>query len=290
MNYPLIHIGYPKTGTTWFQQRFYPNVKDARFIPRIDILDQIIRPYAIDFDTTQAVQYFHTDGRPRILICEERLMVSVRSGGFNGFVMKELGNRLKTIFPEARIIIFIRNQVDMIASAYGQYIKEGGRSGIDDYLYHPKAGFYPGLSLFSFQYLEYDRILSFYQGIFGDNLFIFPYERFSSDRITFLTDFTRTFQLDINLESLDFSRVNERYHSTSYMRFRNYLRIPRKINMSLITRGWMTHKILFSKKQSSESILGKKNTEFINHYYRKSNQRLLDIFDMKEIRELGYPL
>ena len=117
MNSPLIHIGYPKSGTTWFQKNFYPNVKNAGYIPRNDVQDHIIRPYAIGFDTTESAQFFNQEQDNNLIICEELLLASVRSGGFNGFVTKEIGHRLKSIFPNAIIVIFIRNQVDLIASA-----------------------------------------------------------------------------------------------------------------------------------------------------------------------------
>ena len=32
----LLHIGYPKTGTTWFQKRFYPNVENYKYYERED--------------------------------------------------------------------------------------------------------------------------------------------------------------------------------------------------------------------------------------------------------------
>jgi len=31
---PIIHIGYPKTASTWFQKAFYPHLKSPRYIGR----------------------------------------------------------------------------------------------------------------------------------------------------------------------------------------------------------------------------------------------------------------
>jgi hypothetical protein len=31
---PIIHIGYSKTATTWFQKQFYPNIKNAFYPSR----------------------------------------------------------------------------------------------------------------------------------------------------------------------------------------------------------------------------------------------------------------
>lgn len=290
MNSPLIHIGYPKSGTTWFQKNFYPYVRNARFIPRKEIQDHIIKPYALDFDPDSAIQYFHPGDGSRILICEELLLASVRSGGFNGFVIKEIGHRLKSTFPEGKIIIFVRNQIDLIASAYGQYIKDGGRSGIDQYLYHTNAKFYVNFSRFSFQYLEYDRVLDFYRKLFGDNVFVFTFEKFVRNKTGFLDDFCKTFNLEIDIDKLDFSEKNRRLNTPSYLKWRNRLRIPRKVSISRITGGALTHETVFRNRNSAQKILGKKNTQYIKQYYRKSNQRLIDVYGMDEVHELGYPL
>jgi hypothetical protein len=290
MNSPLIHIGYPKSGTTWFQRNFYPNVRNAGYIPRKDVQDHIIRPYAIGYDAAESVRFFDQWKDNAIIICEELLLASVRSGGFNGFVTKEIGHRLKSIFPRASIVIFIRNQIDLIASAYGQYIKGGGRESIDEYLFHSKARFYVDLFQFSFKYLEYDRMLSFYQGLFGDHLYIFPFERFTRNRLGFLADFTKKFQLDIDLEELDLEPKNKRLNIPSYTRWRNRLRIPAKLSMSNITGGRLDHELIFTKRKSPEEILGHKNTDYILQYYKESNQKLIDSFGLKDIGEFGYPL
>jgi hypothetical protein len=290
MNSPLIHIGYPKSGTTWFQNNFYPRVRNAVYIPRKDVQDHIIRPYAIGFDADASLRFFNQQKENSIIICEELLLASVRSGGFNGFVTKEIGHRLKSIFPEARIVIFIRNQIDLIASAYGQYIKGGGREGIDDYLFHSKARFYVDLFQFSFKYLEYDRIMQFYQDLFGERLHIFTFEKFVRDSSGFLVDFANVFKLDINVEELDMEPRNKRLNTPTYTRWRNRLRIPPKLSLSNLTGGRFDHESVFTSRKSPEEILGPKNTNYIQQYYRESNQKLIDLFGLEDIREYGYPL
>jgi hypothetical protein len=290
MNSPLIHIGYPKSGTTWFQHNFYPKVRNAVYISRKDVQDHIIRPYAIGFDADGSIHFFNQWKENFIIICEELLLASVRSGGFNGFVTKEIGLRLKTIFPEARIVIFIRNQIDLIASAYSQYIKGGGREGIDEYLFHSKARFYVDLFQFSFKYLEYDRMLQFYQDLFGERLSIFTFEKFTRDRSGFLVDYANTFKLDVKTQELDLEPKNKRLNLPAYTRWRNRLRIPPKLSMSYFTGGRLDHESLFRRRRSPEEILGRKNTNYIQQYFRESNQKLIDLFGLEDIRELGYPL
>ena len=290
MQSPLIHIGYPKSGTTWFQNRFYPSVKNAAFIPRKEIQDHIIRPYAIGFDPSRAKEHFKNKSASRILICEELLMASVRSGGFNGFILKDLAHRLKTVFQDGHIVIFIRNQPEMITSAYGQYIKGGGRSGIDQYLYHRNAKFYVGLTQFSFPYLEYDRIIEFYEDLFPGRVSVYPYERFLAGRRDFLHKYCNSFDLDVDLENLDLSHLNKRLNVPSYTKWRNRLRIPKKISLSRISGGRLTHESIFRHRRSPLDILGRKNYDYVLNYYREGNQKLITLHGLNDIKDFNYPL
>jgi hypothetical protein len=290
MHSTLIHIGYPKSGTTWFQNRFYPAVKNAEFIPRKEVQDHIIRPYAIGFDPKAANKHFLNRGSPKIIICEELLMASVRSGGFNGFILKDLAHRLKTVFPEGQIVIFIRNQLEMIASAYGQYLKGGGRDGIDEYLYHRNDKFYVGLTRFSFNYLAYDRIIDFYSTLFPGAVSIFPFERFLANRPAFLEAYSKSFNLDVNISTLDMNSMNKRLNSPSYTKWRNRLRIPKKISLSRLSGGRLTHETLFRRRRTPEEILGSKNYEYAWKFYRECNQKLISVHGMEDIGDYDYPL
>ena len=42
MSSPLLHIGFPKTGTTWFAMEYYNKVKNGTIIQPDDFLTQIL--------------------------------------------------------------------------------------------------------------------------------------------------------------------------------------------------------------------------------------------------------
>lgn len=52
-----------------------------------------------------------------------------------GALSKEFAERIYSAFPRARIVIVIRNQLDIIAAAYAQYIKQGGTHKPEHFLY-----------------------------------------------------------------------------------------------------------------------------------------------------------
>ena len=133
-------------------------------------------------------------------------------------------------------------------------------------------------------------MLSFYQSLFGKNLYIFPFERFASNRLGFLSDFIKIFKLDIDLEELDLEPKNKRLNTPSYKKWRNRLRIPEKLSVSNITGGRLNHESIFKRRKCPEEILGNKNSDYIKQYYKESNQTLIDLFGLKDIREFEYPL
>ena len=154
----ILHIGMPKTGTTWFQNIFYPNINNYTYINRNIISKLFISPRAFDFKSdfvANEIEKVANKVNP-FIICEEVLSGAMQSGALHGFMTKENAYRLHETFPEAQIIIFIREQKSIIASMYQQYIKIGGNYSIDEYLYHYRL--HPlRTPLFEFDFLNYHK-------------------------------------------------------------------------------------------------------------------------------------
>ncbi|MFN2628025.1 MAG: sulfotransferase [Gaiellaceae bacterium] len=90
--------------------------------------------------------------------------------------------RLSQVLPDARILFVVRNQPEMIASIYGQYVNEGGHGTFAEFL----AGDIEGPS-FDFTSLEYDRLAAGYIDLFGrDNVFVALYEDLRRDPDAFV--------------------------------------------------------------------------------------------------------
>jgi len=169
---PLVHIGFHKTGTTWFQRRFLPHATSHRFIPRSTAKAALLRDHALGFDPSVAAgQLMADDARPPV-ICEEALSGDWRTGGLMGAMTKEAAERIQRTLPRARIVIFIRNQVAMLASLYSQYIRNGGS-------HPPERFFFPAhfneiaanrpfrRPTFQFEHLHYRALIEHYQAMFG---------------------------------------------------------------------------------------------------------------------------
>jgi len=87
--------------------------------------------------------------------------------------------RLKQVFPEARILITIRAQQKIILSTYAQYVKRGGTMTAAQFFSGaPDMGYYG----FDLNHFLYDRLVQFYQSLFGaENVYVCTQESFKGD-------------------------------------------------------------------------------------------------------------
>jgi hypothetical protein len=190
---PLLHIGFHKTGTTWLQRHFF-NCRSAGFCAPIhtdDVIRELVLPNALDFDAQACRARLDPTlaaGRARELVpvvSAERLSGNPHSGGYDTGGIAE---RLRNVFPDARVLIVIREQAAIIRSCYKQYVKVGGTLPLDAYLNPPKDSKIPH---FDFQHFAYDRIIRCYYRLFGrDHVLVLAYEQFKSSAVEFLRSIT----------------------------------------------------------------------------------------------------
>lgn len=190
----LVHIGYHKTGSSWLQRRLFVH-EDVGFVlahAKAAVVDPLVLPHALDFDAAAcrsvlepAVRRAWAAGKLPV-ISHERISGEVHIGGRDS---KDAAERLAATFPEARILIVIREQRDMIRSIYGQFIKGTGVWPLRDYLDPPV----PPRTLFKYghfrpDHYRYHRLIGCYQELFGgERVIVLPYELFREDPVEFVT-------------------------------------------------------------------------------------------------------
>lgn len=300
-----LHIGYPKTATTWLQKKLFPFVKNFAFVERNDIMDELINPYALKFNPKKARKFFLEKYGDHLILSLEGFLGTNFSFGLNGYLTKEHAQRLQSTFPEAKIIVFIRRQQDIIASSYSQYIVGGGTYSINHYLKNHSEISLSRISLFSYQYYEYHYSIRLYRELFSaENVGIYLYEDFKHDNKSFMNRFLKENNFEINQESFDFGKETERYRKgliklsflanlfTSEKMLNKYyiFHFPYWFRLyKPILKRWNRYKI-FGKRPGTLQILGKKNNAQLSEYYRDSNQLLVDEFGLKSIIKHNYPL
>jgi hypothetical protein len=211
---PIVHIGYHKTATTWFQRSVYPAALSHRWVARRTAQAALLDPSGMTFDpdTARALLFEEDDGRPPVL-CEENLSGYIHNGGLHGFLPPTVAERIKTVLPDARIVIFLRSQVQMAAACYTQYVRGGGTHSANRYLF-PQAYLHGAYAQpfkvprFSFDHLEYDRLVALYDALFGrENVHVYPYEALREPRAV-LARLEGDLELRLDLDHVAFDRPN----------------------------------------------------------------------------------
>jgi hypothetical protein len=194
MTQPLVvHIGFHKTGTTWLQQavfpshpRLYPYVSDR--VWNDPFLRCIVADSDREFDPERAREAYEA-GLLRsgalppdrvAVVSAERLSGHAASGGYDTF---RIAHRLRAVVPEARVLIVVRSQIDMIESEYRQLVGEGYRGRLSS-LWSSDAW---KRVQFDLGHYEYDTLVQEYQQLFGtENVGVFTYEGLVADRTRYL--------------------------------------------------------------------------------------------------------
>ena len=183
---PLLHIGYHKTGTTWLQRHVFGDpgsgfsqIGGAQHLIAVNAFD--FRPKRIRKQMGRKVVQAQAQGLVPVL-SSERLSGEPHFGGYDSEL---IADRLAAVFPDARILVVVREQTSMFLSIYKEYIRRGGAASLRQYLSAPSDGYW--LPQFRFEFLEYHRLIRYYQDLFGaENVMVLPYELLLTQPGTFL--------------------------------------------------------------------------------------------------------
>lgn len=169
----LVHPGYHKTGTTWFQRRlFIPAFGYRQILTHQEVFTHLIRPHGLTFDAAAARQLIEERRSPAgsgvvDVISSENLSGSPLHGGRES---GQYAERLKQVAPDARVLITVREQVKMLTAIYMQYVFRA--------LTEKPQGFFAndptiGYHTFAPEHFEYHRLVARYRDLFGaDNVFV----------------------------------------------------------------------------------------------------------------------
>lgn len=306
---PLVHIGYPKSASTWLQEAFFPLIGNACLVPKATVIETFIEAGALSFDPDVARRRLQAAAPGRMLLSFENLSGYPHNGGAMGALSKDLACRLHGALPDADIVVFIRRQTDILAASYAQYVKQGGTHPPDRYLFprdyrthqHTRPDKNPRFDLAYFAYLP---LLRLYRRLFGrDRVHVFLYEAFNTDRAAFLDDLCSRLDLQCT-------------HPPATHRYCNVsppgpvLQVVRRVN--LFTAGrvldksrlvhipgayWLgrgTGRILcrllaHTRRRGLSGLLPEHRVREIEEYYAASNGQLAAEFDLP-LAQYGYAL
>jgi hypothetical protein len=304
---PIVHIGYHKTATTWFQAHVWPHTLSHHFIPRRITQRALLFPPGMHFNAESARQILDlgTRSEPPIL-SEENLSGYLHNGGLHGLIGPEMARRIHAVLPDARIVIFVRNQLSLLRATYAQYVSGGGTFAArryfatHDYVRGALTRPYKAPA-FEFEHFEFDRLIALYQNLFGpEQVHVYPFEWLSEPQ-RFLGTMAQDLKVQFNEKACLKSRktnVSLGPLGLTLMRGINLFTKQSVVNKTCIfdIPGWdgIRHAAKFLLSQvpgmtgAADSLPPSINARIAEHY-GASNARLAQISNLP-LADLGYPL
>ena len=184
-NKTFIHIGCHKAGSTFIQGELLQklnNIKPVTYFNKKDYLENeflyISQCADIYYDNKveNSISKYYSEFQ-NIFISTEGFSGTGYNVFTGGFLIESIAKRLSNIFPDAKILIVIRNQKEAIESYFKDDVKYG-------YLSNFEAWFNWRLNTYQLNYFKYFNLVKTYQKIFGrdnvkvllfENLFDFEY-------------------------------------------------------------------------------------------------------------------
>ena len=297
MSRPIVHIGYPKTATTWFQTEFYRHVSGRRYVERNELRHAFLWANELTFDPERVRETLQGDKPGDLLICEEGLSGYLHNGGVLECVTRAFADRLHRMLPDADIVIMLRSQPSIIASTFQQYVRAGGTHSPKRYLFphsyllknHVEDYKIPLQDVAHFDYLP---LVRYYRGLFGaDRVHLFLYEDFEADRDDFLRRFSERLGLEVNWASVSGKRRLEAYSHPVHLlaRFLNLftyravldkrylLHIPGWYRLQRKLLTWLNKSGLRGSSPSPERLLGSEVVRWLEFRFARPNRELAEL-------------
>lgn len=187
----LIHIGFPKTASSWLQRNVFRMATSGfeQVCRQAELNAMVVEPRSSAFDPAGVRRFLDVAAesarsRGKIpVITNERFAGTPDSGGYDA---REIAGRLHASFPDARILVVIREQRDVMLSSYKEYLRTGGGLTLNAYL-RPSVADLLAVPMFRADYFEYDLLIAHYRDLFGVSaVSVIPYEILRNDPEAFL--------------------------------------------------------------------------------------------------------
>ena len=300
---PLLHPGYHKTGTTWMQRRlFLPEHGFAPLLSHDEIDALILQPGPFSYDPARvralAEERHDAIGQHLVpVISSEILSGQPYTGGRD---CRMIADRLKETFPEAWVMLTIREQLALLASLYMQYLQAGGTLPCDR--------FFAGRTVignFGFDptFHEYHHLVGHYADLFGrENVVVHPMEMLIRRPEAMVEKLKALTGAATEAGRVDFSNATygAREAVVPVIRRINHVR---KNDFDFGTMvdfgrlGWLAYRAVnkFSRSDMARrlGVTGKPVSRYVKDHFRgkfAASNAALQMFMSEDLGALGYPL
>jgi hypothetical protein len=310
----FVHAGYPKTATSTFQKHVFSSHPEidylGKFIPGYRYRDERLFSEVEELMTSDSCRYKGVETLRRIIEehrarCERKALL-ISSESFLHVTATDLGlvaERVKAAFWPCKIIVTIRNQLDMIRSFYGmhgrfgQYLflmkseSEKLRIPISleqwlSYSFRAPAKGFPAI-------LHYRDVLRRYREVFGrENVGVFLFEEFVADRSAYIHRLSQFLGVDaeamLALAEGKHELSNLTRGELAYFRLRSWLGSGFRFDPATMDRGELNIAFAGSRQRAGVS-LDLAWERRLKELYREGN-RALQEQDGLPLELYGYPV
>jgi hypothetical protein len=287
----IIHIGYPKTATTFLQRSVFPAISEINYIDyhqSVDLLSPLIYLDDLDYsmkEVKEKLAPFFNDSLT--LMSFEGLCGAPFI--YKGLARSAIAKRLKELGFN-KVIITLRDQVSLIDSIYRQHILQGGVVRFKDFVdIDGKFNLYN--RSFNLEYLNYFKLIKHYQEIFGvQNVIVLSHQELVADQqlyvkklLHFINPDSPEFEISTKSENsalsnlaINLLRIVNHFIFTSQKP--NHL-IWNKISTKYVSKAFQAilNPYLFRFFSSKKSYVKSRERDFLKQYYAQSNAQLIEL-------------
>lgn len=216
----LIHIGYPKTGSTFLQRWFAAH-------PQIAYVQGGIGGFRNVYAMVAEAALARPGHRWRVT-SQESFTSPFPDAGTRSIDLSNLGDGtlgerqsractlLAETFPDAHVLIVTRGFRSMILSSYSQYVRVGGADDLETQIW--QGGENPW---------RYDEMIAMYRARFGDRVIVLPYELLARDPVAFRAEMER--RLDVAPFDFEDTVVNRSLSPVELRWYPRFARLVRRL-------------------------------------------------------------
>ena len=307
-NQPIIHVGYPKAASTTLQCNLFFKHSEINYLsvhgPTHEEnfqIDENLRKLYKYLVRLNGIEYHYSNTRNFFNDVIKKYMSSEKRNLFSHEMLINQGKldnalrayRLKEIFPNAKIIIVLRNQVNMAISMYDMspFIELGNELRY--------ITFYQWLEMkFKYPYnnflggLKYYEIIKFYKQLFGgNNVEVFLFEELSKNMENFAQKMSDFINIDANETKHLLANKPANTAKSNYVHNLRLKLIPGIQFSKVLPKS--THKYLVNKLTevlpSKKSVMSQYHVDKMHETYGLSNRKLMDEFGL-DVARYNYPL
>lgn len=301
-----LHIGFPKTGTTTLQKHLFAKHSQIDYLGKPyrsewlkEEMHALIKRESLDYDPIDLIKHISKlqtkEDNPRLVLLSDEICVSATKARDKGLVAQ----RLKEVFSPCKVVITIRNQMDILKSAY----ISGGRLFKETSLLRGCAMSFEAWLEASWRDLErstvgnvnYYPVVRLYKELFGsENTAVLLYEQFNEDPSDFIRELSRFLNIDFEEASVLVQNRHENPRLPQFVLDHERLRTrfypaSRLSPVSKILGAYCRLKSDLQGRPAAEVVYTAEWEDRLALFYREGNQELIRKFNLPLERH-NYPL